>query len=100
MVNEGMAALRGRVKVSSIVDEKPSDVLTGGKGSFIPFMGGGKRSVSGKSSGNAGSRGGQQRMDSSLESSEDDDGVEEEVLLEFVPGTSEVISQIISWSQS
>jgi hypothetical protein len=55
-----MAALKGATKLCSIVNVKPGDILPGSNGSYIPFMDGGKRSWSGKSSGHGGSAGGQQ----------------------------------------
>jgi hypothetical protein len=95
-VNERMATLRGRAKVSFIVGEKPGNILLGGKGTYIPFMDSGKRSWSGKSSGSSGAAGGQQRTHFSPEPPEASDEFEEDVtsgrdvFLDFVPGTTEV----------
>jgi hypothetical protein len=95
-VNERMAVFRGRVKVSSILGEKPGSILPGGKSSYIPFNDGAKRSPSGKGSGNTGFGGGLPGTHFSLEFSEDSDIVEEdvssddEVRLELVPGTTQV----------
>ena len=95
MVREGMAALRGRTKVSSVLSEKPSSVLPGGKARNIPFMNDGTRSFSGKSSGKAGSASGQQRLHFSQASSgaygEDEVTSDEDVLLESVLSVAEVI---------
>ena len=91
-----MAALKGAAKLSSIVNAKPGDILPGSNGSYIPFMDGGKRSWSGKSSGNGRSAGGQQRMHSlstpsDLGGTVEDICYDEDVILEFVPGATEVI---------
>jgi hypothetical protein len=98
MVNVGLAALRGRAKVSAIVGEKPGNIVLGGKGGYIPFMDGGNRFSSGQSSGKAGAGVGQQGAHSSTSSFEAVDDLEgfssdedPNVLLEFVPGTTEVI---------
>jgi len=102
-VREGaMAAFKGAMKLSSILNAKPGDILPGSNGSYIPFMDGGKRSWSGKNSGHGGS-GGQQRMYSLSVSSDHHDTVEgiyhdKNVLLEFVPGTTEVISAQTSFT--
>ena len=92
-VNAGFAALRGRAKVSTLVSEKPGDILPGGKGSYIPFMDGGNRSWSGKDSGKGSSRGGLERTSPSVNiDAEQELSSDEDVLLEGVPGIAEVIS--------
>jgi hypothetical protein len=94
-VREGMAALRGRTKVSSILSEKPGSVFPREKGSNIPFMDDGTRSFSGKSSGKAGSASSKQILHSShtsLEAYGEDEVIpDEDVLLESVLGDAEVI---------
>ena len=64
-IREGMAALRGRTKVSSVLDKKSGTIFPEGKASNIPFMDDGTWSFSGK--GMAGLRNGLQRMHSSVE---------------------------------
>jgi hypothetical protein len=92
-----MATLKGPTKISSVVDAKPGSIFPGGKGSYIPFMNGGQRSWSGKSFGNTNKGNGQQR--SHVSSGSPDAGCkvkeeassDEDVLLEAVPGITEVI---------
>ena len=96
MVNVRMAALRRRAKVSPIVGEKAANLLIGGKSGHIPFMDGGSQSWSGKGSGKIRS-GSQPSRHSSpyLEEAGDAFGQDifpDDVLLEFVPGKTEVIS--------
>ena len=87
-VNERMAALRGRAKVT---------VWQHSSTRFIPFNDGAKWSSPGKGSGNTSLGGGQQRTHSSMGSAEGGDIFEEEVSsdeevrLELVPGTTQVI---------
>lgn len=94
-VREGpMAALKGHTKVSSILNTQPSSIFTGGKGNYIPFMNGEKRSGSGRSFGNT-SGGGHQTMLSPSGSLEAEAGREvssdEDVVLESIPGATQVI---------
>jgi hypothetical protein len=86
-VREGpMAALMGATKLSSIVGSKPGDILSGSNGNRPPFMDAGKRFWSGKGSSSGGSGGGHQRSHSPPTPS---DSIDEDVILEFIPGTIE-----------
>ena len=99
-VREGpMAALMGAAKLSSIVGAKPSDILPGSNGSRPPFMDAGKRSrsgPSGKSSSNGGLGSTLQRTCApkpcdTADQVEEDPSYYDDVLLEFIPRTTEVI---------
>jgi hypothetical protein len=89
-----MAALKGHTKVSSILNAQPGSLFTGGKGNYIPFRDGEKRSGSGRSFRNT-SGAGHQTMLSPPESPEAETGREvssdDDVMLEFIPGATEVI---------
>ena len=87
-----MAARKGPAKVSPILNAKPGRILSGGKGSYIPFTNGGQQPS--PTSRNAASH---QMMHASSGYHRADDEVteaassEEDVLLESIPGAAKVI---------
>jgi hypothetical protein len=92
-MREGIAALKGRTKVSSILDQNSGDIFPM-KGGSIPFMNDGKRST--RSLRSAGLGNSQQKIDSSQTHLEAHGEVDinsddsEDVLVESVVGSNEV----------
>jgi hypothetical protein len=93
-VNMGMA-LKKRAKVSPIVGQKNADVLPGGKRHSIHFMGSGHELRPAKDSTQFGSAGGRQGASPKYSAVEDEmeemSPSSDDVCLEFIPDTTEVI---------
>ena len=95
-LREGPIAMwKGPTKVSPVLGAKPDRILSGGKGSYVPFMNGGPQTSS--TLRNAASGDSHQMMHASSGYHPSDDEVteeassEEEVLLESIPSAAEVI---------
>lgn len=90
-----MAVLKGNIRILSTSNAKPGNIL-GGRSSYIPFMDGGQRFWPGKGLEHTSSGSGQQNMQASLcppetEANKEDVSSDGDILLEAVPGVTEVI---------